>query len=157
MKPMATIVEATSAGQLALVRALFQSYQSELPSACRFPDTEWRTLPGSYGPPSGKLLLATMAGQPAGCVGLRKVPAPAACEMKRLYVASDFRGHHLGATLIERIIQAARALGYTRMRLDSHVETMGVAIALYRDFGFVEVASNPVPRVEGLAYMELNL
>ncbi len=157
MKPLATIVEATSVGQLELVRALFQSYQSELPSGCRFPDTEWQNLPGAYGSPGGALLLATVADRPTGCVGLRQFPLPGACEMKRLFVTSEFRGQNLGVALVERIIQAARALGYGCMRLDTHVATMGAAIMLYRRFGFVEVASHPMPPVEGLAYMELSL
>ncbi len=127
MKPLATIVEATSVGQLELVHALFQSYQSELPAELRFPDTEWQTLPGAYSPPSGTLLLAIIADRPAGCVGLRQFPLSGACEMKRLYVTSEFRGQNLGVALIERIIQAARALGYGCMRLDTHVATMGAA------------------------------
>ena len=157
MKPSVAIVEATSVAQLELVRALFQSYQSELPAACRFDDTEWQTLPGAYGPPRGVLLLATVADHAAGCVGLRPFPLSGACEMKRLYVASDFRGQQLGATLIQRIILAARALGYRHMRLDTHLATMGAAIALYRSFGFVEVPSDPMPWVESLLYMELSL
>ena len=77
--------------------------------------------------------------------------------MKRLYVAPAFRGHNLGSVLIERIIQAARALGYTRMRLDTHLPTMGAAVELYRRFGFVEVPADPMPQVEGLSYMEIRL
>ena len=157
MKPLATIVEVTGVGQLELVRALFQSYQSELPSELRFPDSEWQTLPGAFSPPDGTLLLATAAGQPAGCVGLRRFPLTGTCEMKRLYVAPDFRGQNLGLALVERIIHTARARGYRSMRLDTHLATMGAAVTLYRRFGFIEVASDPMPDVEGLAYMELRL
>lgn len=157
MNPTATIVEASGVGQLEQVRTLFRSYQSELPSACRFPDMEWHTLPGAYSPPGGTLLLAAAAGVPAGCVALRQFPLDGTCEMKRLYVATGFRGQKLGVALVVRIIQAARALGYTRMRLDTHLATMGRAVTLYRRFGFVDVASDPMPPVEGLAYMELRL
>ncbi len=157
MKPSATIVEVTTASHLELVRGLFQSYQSELPAELRFPDSEWQSLPGAFSPPDGALLLATATGQPAGCVGLRHFPRTGTCEMKRLYVAPDFRGHNLGVALVERIIHTARALGYRSMRLDTHLATMGMAVSLYRRFGFVEVPSDPMPHVAGLAYMELRL
>jgi GNAT superfamily N-acetyltransferase len=117
----AEVVEAADPDQLAQVRTLLQNYQAGLPVQYRFPDSEWEALPGAYSPPGGALLLAKVADQPAGCVGLRPFPLPGACEMNRLYVAPAFRGHDLGSMLIERIVQAARGLGYTRMRLDTHL------------------------------------
>jgi GNAT superfamily N-acetyltransferase len=155
--PEVEILAAVTLDHLAQVRELFQSYQAQLPSQLRFPDSEWQTLPGAYGPPGGELLLASVADHPAGCVGLRPFPLPAACEMKRLFVSPSFRGHNLGNVLIERIILAARQLGYTRMRLDTHLPTMGAAVRLYRQFGFVDVPALPMPQVEGLSYMELRL
>jgi putative acetyltransferase len=157
MKPSATIVEVTTAGHLEFVRGLFQRYQSELPAELRFPDGEWQALPGAYRPPDGALLLAMAAGQPVGCVGLRRFPLPDMCEMKRLYVTSEFRGQNLGVALVDRIIHAARTLGYKSMRLDTHLATMGAAVTLYRRFGFVEVPSDPMPHVDGLTYLKLRL
>ena len=157
MNSAAQIAEVTQPGQLEQVRGLFQSYQAQLPAAYRFPDSEWQTLPGVYAPPGGALLLATISGQPAGCVGLRPFPLERACEMKRLYVGPSFRGYHLGRTLIEEIIGMARNLGYSRMRLDTHAATMAPAVELYRRFGFVAVPADPMPEVEGLSYMELRL
>jgi carbonic anhydrase len=151
------IVEAVSLDQLEQVRALFQDYQSGLPTRLRFPDSEWQTLPGAYSRPEGALLLASVDGQAAGCVGLRPFPLNGACEMKRLYVAPSFRGRDLGNALIGRVLQAARGLGYTRMRLDTHLATMGAAVKLYRKLGFVEVPAHPMPQVEGLSYMELQV
>jgi putative acetyltransferase len=157
MRLMAEFVEVATVEQLEQVRALFRGYQSELPAQYRFPDLEWQTLPGEYRPPGGTLLLAKIADQPAGCVGLRPFPLEGACEMKRLYVRPNFRGAKLGPTLIEQIIEAARRRGYTLMRLDTHPATMGPAIELYRRFGFAEVPAGPVPYVDGLLYMELCL
>jgi carbonic anhydrase len=157
MSPAAEIGDVTQLHQVEQVRGLFQSYQAQLPGPFRFPDSEWQTLPGVYAPPGGALLLATISGQPAGCVGLRPFPLEGACEMKRLYVDPSFRGYHLGRTLIEEIIRIARNLGYTRMRLDTHAATMGAAVELYHRFGFVAVPADPMPKVEGLSYMELRL
>lgn len=157
MTPQAEIVEVSSIEQLQHVRGLFRSYQAGLPPQYRFPDREWQELPGAYSPPRGALLLATIGGKPAGCVGLRTFPLAGACEMKRLYVLPEFRGAHLGRVLIENILTLARTVGYARMRLDTHVSTMGAAAELYLRLGFVEVPPDPMPRIEGLSYMELLL
>jgi carbonic anhydrase len=157
MTPVADIVEVTTLEQLEQVRALIRHYQAELAERYRFPDSEWQNLPGEYCPPDGRLLLATVAGEPAGCVGLRPFVLPGACEMKRLYVSPASRGHKLGRILIELVIAAARRIGYTRMRLDTHPPTMADAVELYRRFGFVEVPAGPMTPVDGLLYMELLL
>ena len=157
MTPAANIVEVTSTEQIEQVRELIRAYQSELPSQCCFPNDEWLNLPGEFAPPSGALLLATVAGQPAGCVGLRPFPLAGACEMKRLYVEPKFRGKELGKALVAQVIAIARRTGYSRLRLDTHPATMQAAVGLYRSLGFNEVSSEPVPPVDGLEYMELHL
>ena len=43
------------------------------------------------------------------------------------------------------------------MRLDTHPATMGAAVRLYREYGFRDVAADPMVPVEGLSYMELVL
>ncbi len=113
------IVEAVSEEQLEQVRTLFREYQAELVPQYRAQslESELAGLPGVYAPPKGKLLLATVAGQPVGCVGLRPFPQEGACEMKRLYVRPTFRGGKAGKLLVEQLVQQARALGYSRLRL----------------------------------------
>ncbi|HVP53381.1 MAG TPA: GNAT family N-acetyltransferase [Candidatus Eisenbacteria bacterium] len=157
MMPETEIAEVKTLAELEHVRKLLRSYQAELPAQCRFADAEWQNLPGAYSAPGGTLLLATVSGQPAGCVGLRTFPLVGTCEMKRLYVAPIFRGRQTGRALVERVISIARQLGYTRMRLDTHPLTMGAAVALYRHVGFVEVPAFPVEAVEDLLYMQLPL
>ncbi len=157
MTPVTEIVEVTTSEQVEQVRSLVQAYQSGLPAQYCFPNDEWLNLPGAYAAPQGVLLLATLAGEPAGCVGLRLFPQVGTCEMKRLYVRPTFRGYKLGKTLIEQVIQVARRLGYSRMRLDTHPDSMQAAVGLYRRFGFREVAAEPVPHVDGLSYLELLL
>jgi carbonic anhydrase len=151
------IVEVRTAEELEHVRKLFRSYREGLPAYLRFPDSEWQELPGVYSRPGGALLHATVAGQSAGCVGLRPFPLQGACEIKRLFVRPTFRRHKLGHSLMIRILDIARDLRYTRVRLDTHLATMGAAVELYRQFGFVEVPADPMHQVEGLSYMELTL
>ncbi len=152
---MSEIVEATTAEQIEQVRQLFRQYQAELPPQLRSFDSELSALPGVYGPPAGKLLLATVSGQPVGCVGIRPFPRPVTCEMKRLYVRPIFRGGSLGRALADRVLQEARTLGYRWLRLDTHPPTMQAALRMYRNLGFQEIS--PANPVEGLLYMELAL
>ena len=156
---MSQIFPATSSDQIEQVRDLFREYQAELEvSHClRGMDEEIAGLPGAYAPPQGRLLLATVLGQPAGCVGLRPFLLEGVCEMKRLFVRPTFRGGKVGRLLVEQVLQDAKALGYRSIRLDTYPVTMQAAIAMYRRFGFREISSAPLAPVEGLLYMECGL
>jgi len=157
MASAAEIVEATTTQHLEQLRSLLRDYQSQLPAQYCFPSDELLNLPGEFAPPNGALLLATVGDQPAGCVGLRPFPQAGACEMKRLYVRPACRGARLGKALVEHVIALARRGGYSRLRLDTHPETMQVAVELYRSLGFREIPADPAPYVKGLSYMELHL
>lgn len=141
------------------MRILFAEYRSELAVEDCFSafDAEIANLPGAYAPPQGKLLLATIVGQPVGCIGLRPFAQEKTCEMKRLYVRPPFRGDKIGRLLAERLIEEARALGYLSLRLDSHLSSMASAIRMYRKLGFREVSPDPVDPIAGLIYMQLAL
>jgi ribosomal protein S18 acetylase RimI-like enzyme len=138
-------------------RALFLEYAESLGFDLGFQDfeAELRCLPGEYAPPGGVLLLARVAKEAVGCVGLRPL-APETCEMKRLYVRPEARAGGAGRALAEAVIEVGRELGYRRMRLDT-VPTMTAARALYRSLGFREIEPyrfNPSP---GTSFMELDL
>lgn len=119
-------------------------------------DKELTELPGDYVPPSGRLFLAIEDDQIAGCVAVRKIE-DATCEMKRLYVRPAFRGLGLGITLIETVIDAAREIGYQRMRLDTLPGKMDQAIAMYCSLGFKNIDPYYDNPVAGAAFMELEL
>jgi putative acetyltransferase len=153
-----TFAQAETAPQIAQVRELFLEYAESLGFSLCFQnfDQELAELPGDYAPPAGRLLLAEYDAQLAGCVALHKLDS-AICEMKRLYLRPQFRGKGLGRLLAERIIAEARQIGYQRMRLDTVEPVMKDAVAMYRRFGFKEIAPyrpNPNP---GVLYLELQL
>jgi putative acetyltransferase len=152
------LLHATLPEHVEQARSLFLEYGSSLGFSLCFQsfDEELKSLPGAYGPPSGRLLLARSSGHAAGCVALRKLEA-GICEMKRLYVRPGNRGSGLGRMLVERVIAEARTIGYERMRLDTVESAMTDAIALYRRMGFEEIAPYSVIPIEDALWMELLL
>ena len=152
------IFQANTQEDIENARALFEEYAAGLGISLCFQnfDRELANLPGDYAPPDGRLLLATEDDQLAGCIALRKL-GPGVCEMKRLFLRPAYRGKGLGRVLVESIIDEARKLGYTHMRLDTLPGRMDQAIALYQSIGFVEIEpyyNNPVPDAK---FMQLEL
>lgn len=146
-------------GDLDDVRALFREYAASLPVDLAYQafDEELAGLPGQYAPPAGRLLIARDSlGVAAGCVALRPLPEPGACEIKRLYVRPQARGQALGRRLATAAIDHARAAGYRRVRLDT-LASMDAAQALYTSLGFHPTGpyyDSPVP---GTIYLALDL
>ena len=158
----ARILQVSTSAHLEVTRQLFQEYAQSLGFSLCFQnfDQEIASLPGDYAPPSGRLLLAEVDGEAAGCVALHALAAPDQenlCEMKRLYLRPAFRGLGLGRRLAEQAIAEARAIGYRRMRLDTIPSVMADAVALYRRLGFREIPPYRLNPIEGALYMELEL
>lgn len=156
---MLTIVQAHTQEQIAAVRGLINEYTAwvDFPSCLRGLEEELSSLPGKYAPPGGRLLLAFWDGTVAGMGALRPLSDEDACEMKRLYVRPEFRGHNIGRALARRLIADACEIGYRAVRLDTVQEKMDKAIHLYRELGFREM---PPYQASGLAqalFMELVL
>jgi carbonic anhydrase len=152
------LVPARTPADLAAAQRLIRAYADWLAVDLCFQgfDEELATLPGAYAPPRGRLLLARVAGEVVGCVGLRPLE-PGICEMKRLWVEPGWGGHGIGRALAQAVIDAAREIGYRRMRLDTLPTRMPAAQGLYRGLGFREIpAYYPCP-LEGVVMLELAL
>jgi GNAT superfamily N-acetyltransferase len=111
---------------------------------------------GKFAPPDGRLLLALDGDEAAGVVCLRR-GGTGIGEIKRMYVRPAFRGRGIGALLVARVCEEARAVGYARLRLDS-APFMQAAHAVYHAVGFRPIApylESGVPA--DWLYMELSL
>lgn len=152
------LIQVETAEEVERARELFLEYGAWLGFSLCFQnfDQELAELPGKYLPPSGRLVLAIDNTEVAGCVALRQI-GDDVCEMKRLYVRPAFRGTGLGRELAEEIIQAARDIGYARMRLDTLPGKMDRAIAMYESLGFKKIEPYYENPVQGAAFMELKL
>lgn len=145
---MIEIRAATTEDELNSVRALIYAFmdwarqvypeaQEALAHNFSAVEAELSSLPGVYGPPAGRLLLAYTAGEAAGTVALRDL-GHGICEMKRMFVHAKFQGQGIGRALAATLIDEARALHYVTMRLDTgprHIAAQG----LYRSLGFQDI------------------
>jgi putative acetyltransferase len=75
---------------------------------------------------------------PVGCGAVRVIEAGTA-EVKRMYVAPAARGRGVGAAVLAALEQEARALGATRLVLETG-DRLAAAVALYRRAGFTEIS-----------------
>jgi ribosomal protein S18 acetylase RimI-like enzyme len=152
-----TIGAAVDTAEIAAVSGLFLEYQRDIGVDLCFQGfaTEVAGLPGDYAPPRGRLLLARVGGEAAGCAALRALGG-GACEMKRLYVRPRFRAARLGRLLAERIVSEARAIGYSRICLDT-LPTMARAQGLYENLGFRDIPPYRENPIAGSRFMGLDL
>lgn len=146
------LVEVTSPDHYQLASTLFQEYAVQVQAPACFQNFEYEltNLHIEYAPPNGCIFLAySQQGLIAGCGAVRLLQEcnyTNACEMKRLYVKSEFRGQGIGRLLAESIIAFARDTGYDHLLLDT-LDEMETARELYHDLGFIEIEPyyhNPV-------------
>jgi len=108
-------------------------------------DVELDELEKKFGPPAGRLVLCLDVDEPAACVGIKRFNDEI-CELKRLYVRPQYRGHRLGEKLTLMMMDEARSAGYSRMYLDT-LPGLKTALKIYRSMGFYDIEryyDNPV-------------
>jgi putative acetyltransferase len=155
---MLTIAQAQTNTAISEARVLFREYEAWLGLDLCFQgfEAELAGLPGEYSAPAGRLFLASVDGDLAGCAAFRKLE-PRICEMKRLFVREHFRGRKVGHMLIERLLVDARKSGYERMRLDTYPAKMARAVGLYGTYGFRVIEPYYNNPYQGVMFMELVL
>lgn len=151
------IVQAVTSRQLAEVRELFEEYWMSFGFAPCFQNfgAELAGLPGGYAPPGGRLALALVEGQPAGCAALRRLDGNR-CEFKRLYLRPQFRGGGRGRQLLDWAIAEARAAGYRQLLCDT-MPVMAEALSLYEHAGFARAGPYSGHATPGAIFLRLEL
>lgn len=115
---------------IALITALDAYLRDRYPEdACHLLDIE------SLAAPDVRFFVARIGGHPVGCAALRIDPEGYG-EVKRMYVSPTQRGKGIGARLLDRLTEQARAEGLTAMLLETGVH-QPEAVALYRKAGFI--------------------
>lgn len=84
--------------------------------------------PEDLSPPRGAYVVGFVADEPA-CGGGIKDLGDGIAELKRLYVAPEFRGRGLALQLLENLEDLARELGYRALRLDAWSPGRGLYLA----------------------------
>lgn len=101
-------------------------------------DEELNVLAAKYGPPEGRTMIAVRDGKVVAG-GAYHALADGVCELKRLFVDDQARGHGLGRRLTDALAASARADGYGLMRLDT-AHLLTEAIGMYESMGFTRIA-----------------
>ncbi|MDO8362120.1 MAG: GNAT family N-acetyltransferase [Actinomycetota bacterium] len=85
---------------------------------------------------NGAFYIAYLDGAPVACGAYRRIEGvPGAAEVKRMWASPAHRGAKLGAAVLATIEAAARADGFTELRLETG-EHLTAAVGLYRKVGF---------------------
>jgi putative acetyltransferase len=130
-----------------VARTLIGALNAEL--SARYPEpgaTHFNLDPGEVAPGAGIFLVVRRLDRPIGCGAMRWLREPSAVrelgprvgELKRMYVAPDVRGQGIGLALLIRLEDEARALGLTRLVLETGTRQTE-ALALYRNAGFTSI------------------
>jgi GNAT superfamily N-acetyltransferase len=127
---------ADSEASLALQEDFFEYVRERYPGwgPSLIPSAE----PDEVAPPGGAWLVAYAGEEPVGCGGIKRL-GDSAAEIKRVFLREDARGRGAGRALMVALEDAARDLGYSRVRLDTG-DRQPEALALFRAIGFREIA-----------------
>ncbi len=118
-------------------------------------EDELENLSVKYGMPYGRLYIAEVGGEPAGCVALRKLDHDNG-EIKRLFVRPSFRGNKIGNQLMELVLEEAKKVGYKSVYLDT-LPFLKEAIHMYEKLGFCQIDSYNNSPMESAVYMKKEL
>jgi putative acetyltransferase len=119
-------------------RVLIEALNAEL--AGRYPEpgaTHFRLDPDEVADGHGAFLIASSGGRPVGCGAVRRIEMGTG-EIKRMYVSPDARGRGVGRAVLAALEAEARALGITRLVLETGLR-QGEALALYERAGFTRI------------------
>jgi putative acetyltransferase len=121
-----------------VVKELIQALNAELGGV--YPEAganHFRLDPAEVAPGRGLFLVAYLQGEAVGC-GAVRLNSVEEAEIKRMYVAPEWRGRRIAAAVLAQLERHATELGARRLVLEVG-ERQPDALTLYRRAGFVEI------------------
>lgn len=118
-----------------LMRELIDLFNAQYPGRATKPGSV--TTPDEMVAPTGAFLVGYEGQRAVAIGGLRRLER-SVCEIKRMYVVPDARSRGVGRALLAALEDAARDLGYARVRLDAGPAQQR-SIAMFRRSGYVEI------------------
>jgi DNA-binding MarR family transcriptional regulator len=91
----------------------------------------------TFDPPGGAFVLVRESGEPIGCGGLLTME-PGVGEIKRMWIAPEWRGLGLAGRLLADLEGRSRTIGHHTVRLDTN-STLTDAIAMYERAGYTAI------------------
>ncbi|MGC4104582.1 GNAT family N-acetyltransferase [Ferruginibacter sp.] len=119
-----------------IIRKALEEFNANKPGTVYF-DPTTDELSAVFTDPKSKYFVAEENGVILGGSGIyptANLPADT-CELVKLYLHKDARGKGIGKLLMEKCFDAARALGYKKMYLETLPE-LNIAVPLYERSGF---------------------
>lgn len=139
-----------------LFHQLFQSFGIDM--NFQNVNEELDQLPGKYGPEKRGALFVlqeTKSKEYIGCIAL-KDNGDNIAEAKRLFVKDSYRGRNLGSLLLIHIIEVARELSFSRIRLDT-LQRLVQANKIYYKLQFTNIPPYNYNPEDDVLYFELPL
>ena len=151
------IIEVKTREDLELVRELFRDYERFIGVSLDFQnfEEELNKLPGRYAAPRGRLLLAKIDDEAAGCIAFYPMGDEVA-EIKRFYVTPSYTSRGIGTQLFERALEEIAKAHYEYVRLDS-LRRLSEAAKFYEKYDFYEIEPYNVDPHEDVYYLEMKL
>ena len=73
------------------------------------------------------------------CTGAIRKLDDETCELKRLWLLTEYHGQGLGYRMLQELLSIAKEMGYKRMRLETDPEAQRRALNFYKQIGFYEI------------------
>ena len=135
-----SIAAADDAAIAAIIRRVMPEFGADGPGFA-IHDAEVDAMHAAYTRAGHAYFVVALDGRVCGGAGIAPLAGePAICELRKMYFLPELRGRGVGAALMHRCLEAARALGYRKCYLET-LTGMDAAQKLYERFGFARIAA----------------
>lgn len=90
---------------------------------------------------NGGIFMVMTEGDQLICTGAIRKLEDGICELKRLWLLTEYHGQGLGYRMLQELLSTAREMGYKRIRLETDPIAQSRALKFYKRLGFYEIAS----------------